>query len=172
MPFDLHFYGRLSWLYFLLSALSCSIRRRIAGAGIEPATSRFRAWRHVPAATAPQSRAQTNLLKSREVRGERRPQEICRAVGSLSLPDSLFSSPLSFLLSPALICRPTGRQIRGEGFEPSSPASKAGSLPLADPRATRSLSCGGRNRTCVGAVNSRLPVPARAPPQSQSTKHE
>ncbi len=26
------------------------------------------------------------------------------------------------------------------------------------------LSCGGRNRTCVVAVNSRLPVPARAPP--------
>jgi hypothetical protein len=26
-------------------------------------------------------------------------------------------------------------------------------------------SCGGRNRTCVWAVNSRLPVPARVPPQ-------
>ena len=30
------------------------------------------------------------------------------------------------------------------------------------------LSCGGRNRTCAGAVNSRLPVPARVPPQSTS----
>jgi hypothetical protein len=29
-----------------------------------------------------------------------------------------------------------------------------------------STSCGVRNRTCDGAVNSRLPVPARAPPQS------
>ena len=26
-------------------------------------------------------------------------------------------------------------------------------------------SCGGRNRTCVPALNRRLPVPARAPPQ-------
>ncbi len=29
-------------------------------------------------------------------------------------------------------------------------------------------SCGGRNRTCVVAVNSRLPVPARAPPHHKS----
>ena len=28
--------------------------------------------------------------------------------------------------------------------------------------------CGGRNRTCVVAVNSRLPVPARAPPHHKS----
>jgi hypothetical protein len=31
-------------------------------------------------------------------------------------------------------------------------------------------SCGGRNRTCVGTVNSRLPVPARAPPQCRRMK--
>ena len=74
---------------------------------------------------------------------------------------------------------------RGAGFEPASPGSKPGSLPLADPRECpagiepalpawkagtfaarpRAQSCGGRNRTCVGAVNSRLPVPARVPPQ-------
>ena len=29
-------------------------------------------------------------------------------------------------------------------------------------------SCGGRNRTCEGALNRRLPVPAQAPPQSES----
>ena len=28
-------------------------------------------------------------------------------------------------------------------------------------------SCGGRNRTCVGMINSHLPVPTRAPPQSK-----
>jgi hypothetical protein len=82
-------------------------------------------------------------------------------------------------------------EVRGEGFEPSLPASKTGGLPLADPRecpagvepawpawkagtfaarprahlvSTVFSSCGGRNRTCVPAVNSRLPVPARAPP--------
>ena len=31
----------------------------------------------------------------------------------------------------------------------------------------RCSSCGGRNRTCVRAVNSRLPVPARVPPQDR-----
>ncbi len=31
----------------------------------------------------------------------------------------------------------------------------------------RSSGCGGRNRTCEGAVNSRLPVPTQAPPQSR-----
>ena len=33
----------------------------------------------------------------------------------------------------------------------------------------RFTSCGGRNRTCVGAVNSRLPVPTRVPPQSSQS---
>ena len=76
-------------------------------------------------------------------------------------------------------------KVRGAGLEPASPGSKPGSLPLADPRECpagiepaspawkagtfaarpRAQSCGGRNRTCVGAVNSRLPVPARVPPQ-------
>ncbi len=32
-----------------------------------------------------------------------------------------------------------------------------------------SKGCGGRNRTCVGAVNSRLPVPAQVPPQSNQS---
>ena len=41
---------------------------------------------------------------------------------------------------------------------------------LACPSVCRS--CGGRNRTCVGAVNSRLPVPARVPPQSKSGRRE
>jgi hypothetical protein len=36
----------------------------------------------------------------------------------------------------------------------------------------RAQSCGGRNRTCVGAINSRLPVPARVPPQYQSARLE
>jgi hypothetical protein len=76
-------------------------------------------------------------------------------------------------------------KVRGAGLEPASPGSKPGSLPLADPRECpagiepalpawkagtfaarpRAQSCGGRNRTCVGAINSRLPVPARVPPQ-------
>ena len=35
------------------------------------------------------------------------------------------------------------RQARGEGFEPSPPASKAGRLPLADPR-SQGVPCGSR----------------------------
>ena len=79
-------------------------------------------------------------------------------------------------------------KVRGAGLEPASPGSKPGSLPLADPRECpagiepaspawkagtsaarpRAQSCGGRNRTCVGVINSHLPVPARVPPQCQS----
>ena len=75
--------------------------------------------------------------------------------------------------------------VPGAGLEPASPGSKPGSLPLADPRECpagiepaspgwkpgtsaarpRAQSCGGRNRTCVGVINSHLPVPARDPPQ-------
>ena len=54
------------------------------------------------------------------------------------------------------------------GLEPTTgispaPAFEAGS---SSGRMTSILSsCGDRNRTCVRAVNSRLPVPARTPPQ-------
>jgi hypothetical protein len=83
-------------------------------------------------------------------------------------------------------------KVRGAGLEPASPGSKPGSLPLADPRECpagiepaspawkagtfaarpRAQSCGGRNRTCVGVINSHLPVPARVPPQNQSARLE
>jgi hypothetical protein len=68
----------------------------------------------------------------------------------------------------------TAEKVRGEGIEPSLPGSEPGGLPLADPQtemlapandSRRQPSCGGRNRTCDGAVNSRLPVPTRDPPQ-------
>jgi hypothetical protein len=82
----------------------------------------------------------------------------------------------------------SGTKVRGAGLEPASPGSKPGSLPLADPRECpagveptspawkagtsaarpRAQSCGGRNRTCVGVINSHLPVPARVPPHRQS----
>jgi len=75
------------------------------------------------------------------------------------------------------------------GFEPASRRSKRPILPLEDPAgikyksqktnhkqarnsksrkltADSSSSCGSRNRTCVRAINSRLPGPALAPPQS------
>ena len=32
------------------------------------------------------------------------------------------------------------------------------------------VSCGDRNRTCAGALNRRLPVPTRAPPQFESAQ--
>ena len=42
-------------------------------------------------------------------------------------------------------CQPSethiGQKVRGEGFEPPSPGSKAGSLPLADPRSSRTQEC-------------------------------
>ena len=43
--------------------------------------------------------------------------------------------------------QPSQHQVRGEGVEPSSPGSKPGSLPLADPRSrSRRVPCGNRTR--------------------------
>ena len=61
-------------------------------------------------------------------------------------------------------------EAEAEGLEPTTdespaPAFEAGS---SSSRMT-SVSCGGRNRTCVKTVNSRPPVPARAPPH-QTTR--
>lgn len=50
----------------------------------------------------------------------------------------------------------------------SNPPGRVGSpepLPLGQEHKRSFRSCGDRNRTCVGAINSRLPVPARDPPQ-------
>ena len=61
-------------------------------------------------------------------------------------------------------------KAEGEGVEPSRliarPLSRRVPSPVGLPFRS---SCGGRNRTCVVAVNSRLPVPTRAPPQSSRT---
>ena len=75
---------------------------------------------------------------------------------------------------------PIGQEHKAEreGVEPPRPGTRAvgGSTVfktaaiahLACPSVLQSTkSCGGRNRTCVGAVNSRLPVPTRIPPQNK-----
>src|SRR5262249_4548194 len=59
-------------------------------------------------------------------------------------------------------------QAEGEGVEPSRLIARPGSGRVPSPigLSFRVLSSGGRNRTCVNPVNSRVPVPARAPPES------
>jgi hypothetical protein len=47
----------------------------------------------------------------------------------------------------------TSDEVRGGGFEPPQPASKAGGLPLADPRSVSRASCGARTR--VSGVEGR-----------------
>ncbi len=81
--------------------------------------------------------------------------------------------------------RPRAQKAEGEGVEPRAPPRSGGRLiarPLSPTAAIarapcthgrldlpyQSASCGGRNRTCVRAVNSRLPVPTQVPPQSKS----
>ncbi len=58
------------------------------------------------------------------------------------------------------------------GIEPTPRRSERPILPLDDPAVIVRVhqNCGGRNRTRVTAVNSRLPVPARVPPQSPSVR--
>ena len=51
---------------------------------------------------------------------------------------------------------------RSSGFGPGA---------VADRLVLPNTSSGGRNRTCVPPVNSRVLVPARTPPESRSTRH-
>ena len=61
-----------------------------------------------------------------------------------------------------------GLQAEGEGVEPSRLIARPGSGRVPSPigLSFRVLSSGGRNRTCVPPVNSRVLVPARTPPES------
>ena len=60
------------------------------------------------------------------------------------------------------------KQAEGEGVEPSRLFARPGSGRVPSPigLSFRVLSSGGRNRTCVPPVNSRVLVPARTPPES------
>ena len=118
--------------------------RKVPGVGIEPTPSWFRARRHY----------QQQLPRNRSA-------QATHAAGRGS------------------------RSVRGAGLEPASPLFKARQpavsrsprVPCGNRtrlarlevwhlcRSAQGTSCGGRNRTCVGAVNSRLSVPARNPPQ-------
>ena len=109
---------------------------RVPGAGIEPAASAFRARRHYLAAT-PQSTLPPRSCGKEESNLHR----LIQSQGAYRLADPRESAPRE--------SNPPGRL--------GSPAP----LPLGQGRINDSSSCGGRNRTCVRAVNSRLPVPAR-----------
>ena len=58
-------------------------------------------------------------------------------------------------------------KAEGEGVEPPRLLRSAvfETVAVANRLALPYSSCGDRNRTCEGAVNSRLPVPTQAPPQ-------
>src|SRR5262245_20480868 len=60
------------------------------------------------------------------------------------------------------------KQAEGEGVEPSRLIARPGSGRVPSPigLSFRVSSSGGRNRTCVPPVNSQVPVPAQAPPES------
>ena len=75
-----------------------------------------------------------------------------RQVGSLE-PLPLSQGHMLFHEAEAVGLEPTTDNSPAPAFEEGSSSSRM-----------TSLSCGGRNRTCVKTVNSRPPVPARAPP--------
>ncbi len=70
--------------------------------------------------------------------------------------------------------RPRAHKAEGEGVEPPRLIARplSGRLPSPIGLTFHNSSCGGRNRTCVGAINSRLPVPTRVPPQSRSGRRD
>ena len=99
-------------------------------------------------------------------------------------------SPIIFLRAPCgsrthlaslegwSLCRSAkgARKAEGEGVEPWAPRKRgqliarpaSNGLPSPIGLTFQSASCGGWNRTSVWAVNSRLPVPTRVPPQAKS----
>src|SRR5580693_5361 len=93
---------------FNFATASCGGWNRTSGLRVQGPAS-------LPAATAPHHRTSYRLRLSSSLIARRPP-----LLYQQQLPRIASSIP----------------SIRGEGFEPSSPASKAGSLPLADPRAS------------------------------------
>ncbi len=69
----------------------------------------------------------------------------------------------------AFAARPKTHKAEGEGVEPPRLIARPASNGLPSPIGLtfRITSCGGWNRTSVRAVNSRLPVPTRVPPQNK-----
>ena len=98
--------------------------------GLEPTSG---SWRTPVFETGPSSGRMTSVIDLVQVAGAGIEPAASwfrvRRHYQQQLPRSVFC--------PLINERPSVKTVRGEGFEPSSPASKAGSLPLADPRARR-----------------------------------
>jgi hypothetical protein len=107
------------------------VRLAAEAVGLEPT---IRSGRTPVFETGPSSGRMTSLnlrIRRSQLRGlesnQRPPGSEPGVTYQQQLPRSVFC--------PLINERPSVKTVRGEGFEPSSPASKAGSLPLADPRA-------------------------------------
>jgi hypothetical protein len=130
--------------------------RTVPGAGIEPAASTFRAWRHdqpqLPRSSGRRIRTSTTWFKARQPAVSRFPRASrgCR-------------THLSGLGSPRLAARPGTQSpkitMRDRGVEPRSPGWKPGVLPLDQSRSQRK----GRESNPQGSALARPRIGCRRP---------
>ena len=145
--------------------------QKVPGVGIEPTASWFRARRHYR-----QQLPRIGVVREKrhvaQVRGGRleRPSPGSKP-GSLPLADPRECPAGVEPASPAWKAGTSAARPRAQSGRRGSRTPKASSarplskrLPSPIGLSFRISSCGGRNRTCAGAVNSRLSVPAQTPP--------
>lgn len=145
------------------------------GVGIEPTASWFRARRHYQQ-QLPRNTSSTPLVRKGSGRGNRTPIAWFKARRRTISPSPLVQSALRESNPPVqlgrLVPEPIGQgHVLSRRKERESNPQGSNARPASNALAIASWlalpyhqGCGGRNRTCVRAVNSRLPVPARAPP--------
>ena len=172
---------------------SVRILDQVPGAGIEPAASAFRARRHyhqqLPRIREggfeppPPDSKSGSLPVSRFPRAPRGSRTRLSDLGSprltarpgthqrLQRERDRGVEPRSPGWKPGVVPLDQSRkkQAEGEGVEPSRLIARPGSGRVPSPigLSFRLLSSGGRTRTCVPPVNSRVLVPARTPPESK-----
>jgi hypothetical protein len=121
-----------NWRLPLVASLFC--HGQAEAVGLEPT---IRAWRTPVFETGPSSGRMTSSFSFNL------PNCTCtklRGLESNQRPPGSEPGVTTSSNCPAVNDSSSSNKVRGEGLEPSSPASKAGSLPLADPRVMESLS--------------------------------
>jgi len=134
-----------------------SIVVQVAGAGIEPAASRFRAGRHY------QQQLSRSVFSGMTRSLSRR---FGKFRGAGVEPALAASKAAGLPLADPRVC------VMRSVLRESNPPGRVGGpapVPLGQGHVA---SCGGRNRTCDQTVNSRPPVPAQAPPQFRGQRSE
>ena len=149
--------------------------KQAPGVGIEPTASWFRARRHYQQ-QLPRNTSWIPLPRIGSGRGNRTPIAWFKARKRTVSPSPLVQSALRESNPPVqlgrLVPEPIGQgHVSSRRKERESNPQGSNARPASNALAIAHWlalplhpGCGGRNRTCVRAINSRLPVPAQDPP--------